>query len=196
MERKQRMVLYFDNISMKNSSRVNQVNVIRILTSGGMVTLCQVLGVGIGVCLGKEQPSKSNPLVHCCVNDVITSLEFPDEIPPIFLVKPKTPLFFNGLDLSFTVETSFLCCNVRFSKVMVTNEDIVIIQLQMAVIHRNEVIPYVGAMFCYGNDNLMCRINIIEGGFAFCSYMDDEHPPFCISLEDLSPLVASFGQPH
>jgi hypothetical protein len=54
MERKQRMVLYFDDLSMKNSSQVNQVNVVWILMSGGLVRLRQVLGVGIGVGLGKE----------------------------------------------------------------------------------------------------------------------------------------------
>jgi hypothetical protein len=83
MERKQRMILYFDDLSTKNSSRVNQINVIQILTSGGLVTLCEVLGVGIGVGVGNQRPSKSNPSVYCRLNDVLASLDLPHEVPPI-----------------------------------------------------------------------------------------------------------------
>jgi hypothetical protein len=111
-------------------------------------------------------------------------------------VKPKSPLFCNGIDLSFSVETRFISCSVRFSNIFVTKEKIVLERLPMAVIHRHEDIPYVGAMFCYGILNLVCSIDSIEGGFAMCSYLDDEHPQFRISLQELSPLVASFGQPH
>jgi hypothetical protein len=82
------------------------------------------VGVGIGIGLGKNRPSKGNLLVYFCVNDVITLLILPDEIPPIFLQRPTAPLFCNGIDFSFTSETSCLSISVHFTKLIVTNEAI------------------------------------------------------------------------
>jgi hypothetical protein len=31
-----------------------------------------------------------------------------------------------------------------------------------------QVVPYVGAMFFYGDENLLCSIEIIHGGLATC----------------------------
>jgi hypothetical protein len=36
------------------------------------------LGVGVGIGLGKSRPSKAQPLVYCCLNDIISSVELPD----------------------------------------------------------------------------------------------------------------------
>lgn len=193
IERTQRIILYYDDLSMKTSSRINQVQVIRFLTSRGLTSLRELLGVGIGVGLGKNRPTKSNPEVYCCINDIITSLELPDAMPPIFVLKPTAPLRCNGVDLIFTVETKCLHCNVRFSKVTVTSESTVLDRIPTAAIRSQTVTPYNGAMFFYGDSNSLCCVDNIDGGFAMCSSMEDEIPPFRLSLAVLSPLIASFG---
>jgi hypothetical protein len=52
-ERAQRCTFYFDDISMKSSSRINQVFMIQILSSSALLSIRKLLGDGIGVGLGK-----------------------------------------------------------------------------------------------------------------------------------------------
>jgi hypothetical protein len=58
----QRSTIYFDDLSMKSCSRINQVLTIRILSSGGLDLVRKLLGVGIGIGLGKPRPTKSHPM--------------------------------------------------------------------------------------------------------------------------------------
>jgi hypothetical protein len=61
VERKECCILYYDDLSMKSSSRINQVYCIRILMTVASTCLHELLGVGIGVGLGKPRPPKAKP---------------------------------------------------------------------------------------------------------------------------------------
>jgi hypothetical protein len=119
----QHFTLYFDDLPMKSCPKVKQVLVIRVLSSRGLTSLQKLLDVGIGVVLGKPQPTEVCPVVYCCVNDVITSVELPDEIPPHFLQNPRHTLDCNGIDLIYIIEHESLQCNAHYTKLIVTNED-------------------------------------------------------------------------
>jgi hypothetical protein len=100
----------------------------------------------------------------------------------------------NGIDLIYTVEIQFLQCNVRYTKLTVTMEAIVINRIAIATIHSQQIVPYVSAMFIFGDTNSLCSIDRILHGIAVCSYMEDDLPPFHLALQDVSSLIASFGR--
>jgi len=87
-ERKQRFVLYYEDLSMKNDIRSNNIHVIRVLSSDALKALRGILGVGVGIGLAKNRPTKSKPLINCRVGDIITSIEPPCEVPIDVATKP------------------------------------------------------------------------------------------------------------
>ena len=132
-------------------------------------------------------------MAYCCVNDVITSVELPDQIPPHYLHNPRHTLDCNGIDLIYIIEHESLQCNVHFTKLIVTSEDIVLDCTTVGAVHENIVVPYVGAMFVGGENNALCTIDRIQSGTAFCSYLHSESHPFHLSLDAVAPLIAAFG---
>jgi hypothetical protein len=179
---------------MKSSSRINQVLVIRILTSDALASLREVLGVGVGIGLGKSRPTKAQPIVYCCLNDILTSVELPDEIPDQFSQNPKHRLDCNGIDFIYTVDSQFLQCNVRYTKLTVTTEAIAVNRIAIATIHVQQIIPYVGAMFLFGDTDFLCSIDGIQEGIALCTYVEEDLPPFHLTLQEVSTLIATFGR--
>jgi hypothetical protein len=150
-DRTQRVTLYFDDLSMKSSIRLNQVFVVRILTSSALALLRECLGIGVGIGLGKPRPTKSRPLAYCCVNDVITSIEVAATIPADFINNKKHRFNCDGIDLLYTVEHQSLQCNTRCTKLVVNTEQVVINRIKIATVHAEQVVPYVGAMFFLAN---------------------------------------------
>lgn len=177
---------------MKSCPKVNQVLVIRILSSRGLTSLRKLLGVGVGVGLGKPWPTKACPVAYCCVNDVITSVELPDQIPPHYLHNPRHTLDCNGIDLIYTIEHESLQCNVHFTKLIVTSEDIVLDCITVGAVHENIVVPYVGAMFVGGENNALCTIDRIQSGTAFCSYLHSESHSFSLITRCCSSFNCHF----
>jgi hypothetical protein len=70
-------------------------------------------------------------------------------------------------DLIYTIEHESLQCNVHFTKLIVTSEDIVLDCTTVGAVHENIVVPYVGAMFVGGENNALCTIDRIQSGTAF-----------------------------
>jgi hypothetical protein len=195
-DRTQCVTLHFDDLSMKSVCRSNQVFVIRIITRNGLALLHECLGVGVGIGLGKPRPKKSMPHAYCCVNDIITSIEVGDSIPNGYLNnKKQRQLDCNGIDFVYTVETQSLHCNIQCTKLIVSLEEVVVNRIPIGTVHSTQVVPYIGAMFFYGESSDLCRIDRISDGFAFCSYIEENHPPFHIFLQDVTPLISRFGQP-
>jgi len=112
-ERKQRFVLYYEDLSMKNDIRSNNIHVIRVLSSDALKALRGILGVGVGIGLAKNRPTKSKPLINCRVGDIITSIEPPCEVPIDVATKPLLRTSTNGVDFIYTIENQSLQCNIR-----------------------------------------------------------------------------------
>jgi hypothetical protein len=68
--------------------------------------------------------------------------------------------------------------------------------MAVATVHDRQVVPYVGAMFFFGELNHLCNIESIQSGTAFCSYLNADLPPFHIALDAVAELIASFGNSH
>ncbi len=122
------------------------------------------------------------------------SLELPDGVPLEYIDNPMHRLHCNGVDFIYTVENLSLQCNVRFTKIIVVSEAVAVDRIPTAAIRAQQVVPYVGAMFFYGDENSLCSIEVIHGGVATCVYVEEDVPPFNLSLLDVTPLVASFGR--
>lgn len=161
VERTQRCILYYDDLSMKSSSRINQVHCIRILTTGALHCLREVLGVGIGVGLGKPRPSKAKPEAYCAINDTITSLELAEAIPMDYILNPLHRLDCNGIDFIYTVDNQSLQCNIRFSKLVVVTEAIVFDRIRTATVHSQTIVPYIGAMFFMRTQMLFAVLKLL-----------------------------------
>jgi hypothetical protein len=194
LERKQRHVIYRDDLSMRSVSTSNVVHLSRFLTKDSLIILRKVLGAGIGVGLGKARPTKARPESYCCINDKITTLEMSDDVPRQYIEKPFCRLNSNGVDFFYTVQTQSLQCNLHYSKVVVTCEQVVLSKIPSASVRPSQMIPYPGAMFVYGDGNHLCIIDSIENGFASCVTLEEDHPPFCLSFNDIIPLLSSFGR--
>jgi hypothetical protein len=136
---------------MRSCSKTNQVLVICILSSRGLTSLWKLLGVGVGVGLGKPRPTKAYPEAYCSLNDVVTSVELPDDILAYFLQNRRHALNSNGIDFIYTVEQAPLQCNVHYTKLIVTSSDIVVDRISVGAVRAQQVVPYVGAMFFFGN---------------------------------------------
>jgi hypothetical protein len=197
IERKQRFVLYYDDLSMKNDVRVNNIHVIRVLTHNALKALRSILGVGVGIALAKPHPTKCNPIAYCSLGDIITSVEAPPEIPREALSKPLIRSPANAVDFFYTYQSQSLQCNVRFSKLVVATESVAITRIPTAAIHGHQVVAYSGAMFFYGEDNNLLTVGEIENAMATCSYSetDKQHlPPIALPLTVVNPLVERFGR--
>jgi hypothetical protein len=60
-ERKQRIIIYYDDVSMKNISKQNRVNIIQFLNKSSLAVLQELLGYCVGIGLGKQRPTKAKP---------------------------------------------------------------------------------------------------------------------------------------
>lgn len=190
----QRITQYFDDLSMKSICQCNEVCVIRILSRNALMLLRECIGVGVGVGLGKAKPTKAKPIEYCCMNDIITSIEVAPMIPHDFINNPRHKLNCDGIDLLYTVQNQSLQCNIWYSKVIVINEDTVRDRIALGSVHARQIIPYIGAMFFFVETNELCSIEQINNGFALCSYMEDvDRPPFRLTLQEVIPLISTFG---
>ncbi len=192
------LFVYQDDLSMKSLVKVNNIHIIRVLSKVALESLRHTLGIGVGVGLGKPRPSKARPSVYCCLNDILTSIEVPDVVPPAFLVDPMYRLFDgNYVDFIYTIENTTLQCNIRYTKLTVSNEEVAITRIPTAAIINQPLIPYVGAMFWFGPENYLLTIDSISNGMATCIHTDEEdedHDPVYLPLEDVSVLIANFGR--
>jgi hypothetical protein len=79
---------------------------------------------------------------------------------------------------------------------MVSSEKIAITRIPTAAVIIQSLIPYVGAMFCFGPENYRLTIESSSNGMATCIHADKEdedHDPVYLPLEDVSALIAIFG---
>ena len=118
---------------------------------------------------------------------------------PAYLIDPMQHVIgSNFIELCYTVQNYSLQCNIRGTKMIITNEAVAISRILMANIQvpKNQVSAYVGAIFFFGDNNILLTVWHIQDGTATCFYADDESShfsPFNQPLEEVTPLIARFG---
>ena len=72
-----------------------------------------------------------------------------NNIPPQYIEKPLHRFNSDGLEICYTVQSQFLQCNVQYSKIIVTSEEVALSKIPTAAICPNAIVPYPGAMFFF-----------------------------------------------
>jgi hypothetical protein len=140
-ERKEKTIIYYNTLEMEARTNTVKKNYININTAESLQLLREILGDGIGLGLAKERPTKRNPWGVCSINNILTSLEVPDD------TSAEVTNTMDGVYLMYTEEKRLLTCNVRFSKVNVIRVEDVTSRLPDARVEEAETGAYVNAWF-------------------------------------------------
>jgi hypothetical protein len=76
---------------------------------------------------------------------------------PAYLIDPMQHVIgSNFIELCYTVQNYSLQCNIRGTKMIITNEAVALSRILMANIQvpKNQVSAYVGAIFFFGDNNI------------------------------------------
>lgn len=190
IQRRQRIIKYYDTLKSESGTRVNTIIYFRILTQSALMSLRKVLGVGIGIGAAGGRPSKSRPLQYCTIGSLLSSIECPRELLPAVAQNPLTKIEVDGIDFVYTYENRSLLCTVRFSKIPIVTADIATSRISVAYVTAEAVGAYVGACFHYNGD--MFEVVAIINTLSRCQSLEtDEIIDLPIDL--VNNLVNSFG---
>jgi hypothetical protein len=191
--RKQSITQYCNTLKMVYLTKENIFTYIRIASSPGLVALRSILGSGIGVGLTKSRPTKKNPVLHCTIGSILTSIECGPLIPEQIIEKPERRSFFDGIDFVYSEQNRNLNCNVRFTKITVTSAADATTRIASANIVSAESSVYRGVWFQY-NDDLL-EVTSINGNVATCSYVEETNlDTVNLSVDLVENLVKMFGK--
>jgi len=199
--RKQAVTMYYDSLTLEAKSKHITKTSLRIVSKHGLYSLQQMLGIGVGLGLTKKKPTKRLPLVHCMEGSYLTSLELAEDIPKELLRKPHFRWMEDSAHLMYTEESRQLSVNIRYSKLLINNKDVVFSRLPTADVHRQVIGgAYISSNFHY-NGELMTVVQI-EGNVAKCRILNDDNDSTNSSewvtvelpLDLVHQLVATFGR--
>jgi hypothetical protein len=191
--RKQSITQYCNTLKMVYLTKENILTYIRIASLPGLVALRSILGSGIGVGLTKSHPTKKNPVLHCTIGSILTSIECGPLIPEQIIEKPERRSFFDGIDFVYSEQNRNLNCNVRFTKITVTSAADATARIASANIVSAESSVYRGVWFQY-NDDLL-EVTSINGNVATCSYVEETNlDTVNLSVDLVENLVKMFGK--
>jgi hypothetical protein len=93
---------YCNTLKIVYLTKESILTYIRIASSPGLVALRKILGSGIGVGVTKSHPTKKNPLLHCTIGSILTSIECSPLIPGQIIEKPERHSVFDGIDFVYS----------------------------------------------------------------------------------------------
>ncbi len=112
---KQSITQYCNTLKMVYLTKGKNLTYIWIASSPGLVALRKILGLGIAVGVMKSHPTKMNPVLHCTIGSILTSIECGPLIPGQIIEKPEHRSFFDGIDFVYSKQNCNLNCNVQHS---------------------------------------------------------------------------------
>jgi hypothetical protein len=129
-----------------------------------------------------------NPLGHCTINSILTSVEVPDDVPDNVLHQ-------GGDGIYLTEQKRLLTCNIHFSNIIVSLTDDALSRLPHAHVEEEEAqtAAYVSAWFLY--NGVLHEVAGISGNTASCKKVgyDRDGRTLNLSTALVSKLVKSFG---
>jgi hypothetical protein len=201
--RKQAMLLYYDTLMIAASTNIITKTYLRVVTKQGLISLRNVLGIGVGVGIVKKKPTKKHPLAYCTEGSYLTSVEVGLYVPNELVAKPLYRCPTDSIDFTYTEESRQLTCTLRYSKIKISNHEMVTTRMPTAEV-QDQVVggAYVNAYFHY-NGELM-TVLAITNDIATCKYLRDdsdsdeegEHnwQTVDLPLQLVHQSVASFGR--
>jgi hypothetical protein len=110
--------------------------------------LCGVLGVGTGLGLAKNHPTKSSPIQCYLIGGLLTSLEFIQDVPEYMMANPEYNYTANGIDFIYHEQSRCLSCIIYFTKITVNTEKDATSRIASTIVER---IPKLVSMLLYGS---------------------------------------------
>jgi hypothetical protein len=191
--RKQCVTQYYNTLKMACVTKENILTYIRFASSPGLLALRKILGTGIGVGLTRSRPTKKNPVLHCTIGSILTSIECGPVIPLELMEKPEGRSFFNGIDFVYSEQNRNLNCNVRFTKIIVNEAADALGRIATADIIAAESSIYQGVWFQH-NDDLL-EVRAINGNMVSCTYVDESNlDTVDLPVQVVEDLVKLFGK--
>lgn len=187
----QRIIKYYDDIKSESSTKAVTTTWLRILTVSGMISLRNILGVGIGFGSTQSRPSKTRPIQYCTINSTLTSVECDLEIPMDFRKKPHRPWYKDGIDLLYSMENNSLACHVRFSRLRVTSPEVATTRIPAANVVAENDGAYVGAWFHY--EATTFAVIEIANDICYCECVETEGVLRQFPTDLVNELVSNFG---
>jgi len=191
--RKQCVTQYYNTLKMAVVTKENLLTYVRVASAPGIAALRKILGMCIGVGITKGRPTKKDPVIHCTIGSILTSVECSAEIPVDLVRKPEGRSFLNGIDFVYSEQNRNLHCNVRFTRIAVSSAHVATNRIGTAEVISGESCVYVGVWFHY--DNTLFEVNAINGNHASCIPVDDETiDPVNLPINLVETLVQAFGK--
>jgi hypothetical protein len=192
-KRVQRIVKYYNSLQIELAKCEIRLTYLWILSQSSLVALRRVLGCGVGLGLAVKRPKVSNPEFYCRIGGILTSVECPAEVPYSIFLKPDESCSVDGIDFMFCEEHRSLTCTIKFSKLIVTDENVAKARLPSAVV-GDEVIEsgvYIGAWFLH-NQNVLEVITITDE-FVTCSHVQEpDSPTIDLPIALVDQQIAAF----
>lgn len=191
MKRRQQIIKYYDTLKTESGSRENNIAYLCILTNHGLLLLCKVLGVSIGLGASGLRPSKARPVQYCTIGSLLFCIECKSELSQEVIYNPLVRLESNGIDFVYTYETQSLMCTVRFSKLPILTADVATSRIAKAYVTNEVVSAYVGACFHYEEE--MYVVIAIYETLCRCKSLEDGQKTVDLHIELVNNLVNEFG---
>ncbi len=129
------------------------------------------------------------------IGGILTSVECPAEVPYSIFLKLDESCSVVGINFMFYEEHRSLTCTIRFSKLIVTDENVAKARLPSAVV-RDEVIKsgvYIGAWFLH--DQKVLEVIRIRDEFVTCSHVQEpDSPAIDLPIALVDQQIAAFGK--
>jgi hypothetical protein len=173
----QRIVKYYVTLQIELAKCKVRLTYLRILSQSSLVALRRVLGCGVGLGLAVKRPKVSNPEFCCRIGGIQTSVECPAGVPFSIFLKPDESCSIDGIDFIFYKEHHSLPCTIRFSKLIVTDENVAKARLPSAVVGEKVVKSgvYIGSWFLH--DQKVLEVITIRDAFVTCSHVQEPDSP-------------------
>ena len=149
IQRRQRIIKYYDTLKTESGTRLNNVVYLRILTIPAFELMRRVLGNGIEIGATGLRPSKSRPLQYCTIGTLLSSVECSPQLPHDNVYSPTKPVTTNGIEFVYTYETQSLMCTIQFSKLPIVTAEVATSHISVAHVAGESTGAYVGACFHY-----------------------------------------------
>jgi hypothetical protein len=191
--RNQVVIKYYNTLRMERITKQNTLTFLRILSRSGLVATRRVLGLGLGLGLAKDRPTKQSPISHCSITNILASIECENVVPREVALKPHRPCGANGIDFIYSEQNRSLTCTIRFSKIVVNEPVDATSRIALADITSAPVSSvYPGVWFKYNNS--LWEVIQVDGIAVICSDVEDEYNEnIQLPLNVVVDLVSKFG---
>jgi hypothetical protein len=186
-------IAYYNTLQIETKVTMVKKIFLRVLDRTSLKELRSLLGNGIGLGLSGSRPNKRNKVKYCTLHGRLNSVEVSDTVDDQLLRNPLRKARSNGIDFIFSEQSRLLTCNVRFTSLIVSSEDVARSRIPSVFVEHPATSVYVGAWFLY--NGIVQQVVQISGNVVSCKEPDeDDEVLFQLPVATVSHLIDIFGR--